>query len=61
MPTSRHDHDRHIAEALNAFYQEHGDEDCWTPEEVRWHDLLLARVDRQDGYPPVVDGHEVVE
>ena len=46
----KHEHDLHIAEAVNAFRTECGDEDTWTPQEARWHDLLLKRIDREDGY-----------
>ena len=36
------------AEALNAFAQQHGDEDQWNAQDLVWHDLLLAKIEREN-------------
>jgi hypothetical protein len=33
-----------LAECLNTFRAQHGDESKWTPEEWVWHDRLVERV-----------------
>lgn len=58
--TSHEEHEKKIAEAINYFYQECGDEDTWNTQERRWRDLLLARINVEDGYSPVVDGRTIL-
>lgn len=49
-PCTKKEHDKHIAAAINAFRTECGDEDTWSPQEAEWHDRLLKRIDREDGF-----------
>lgn len=48
--SSLSEHQRHIAEAIEKFEQQHGDEDEWNEYECQCHDILLERINREDGF-----------
>ncbi len=49
-------HKKHLAAAMQNFYDCYGDEQRWDDDTRRLHDRMLARIDVQDGYEPRVDG-----
>lgn len=44
------EHQEHLAEALEKYYDQHGDEKHWTAYECECHDKLVHQVNVEDGY-----------
>ncbi len=52
--TSRHVHNEHIAQAIECFYDHHGDRRYWTSDEEGWYALLIEHINKDDGI--ITDG-----
>lgn len=43
-------HLAHLCTELQRYNDQHGEYEHWTSEEQHWHDLLVDRVNEEDGY-----------